>query len=110
MGSTVKDLKSKKINEATGQWLLGRKWGPSITPHFPNTNTSPYKDTQKHENSNCMDAVPEELQTQVQDLEEESSWEVFQEDEFSGQSEEGSDEDSGDEVLRYWSAKHKAVS
>jgi hypothetical protein len=57
-----------------------------------------------------MDAVSQELQAEIPQVEEESSWEVFSEDEFSESSEESTDEDSGDEILRHRSAKRRIVS
>lgn len=54
-----------------------------------------------------------QLQTQVPEMEEESSWEVFTDEsseEFCSESEESDYEDNGDEVLRYRARKRSAVS
>ena len=49
-----------------------------------------------------MNAVPEDLQAQVSQVQEESDWEVFSEDEFQESSEESSDEGIGNQIYRRW--------
>lgn len=56
------------------------------------------------------DAVQTEVQPETQNVSEESSWEVGTESEFQTESEASTDEDSGDEVLRYRHRKRAAVS
>lgn len=56
-----------------------------------------------------MNALPEELQEEVQEPETDTSWEVQSEDEFCYSSEESSDEEFGDEVSRKRCRQYAAI-